>query len=115
MEPTSLFRALERTSIEKDISELNDMIQEYRLWGKLSDRNKAYQKILELRGKEPDLNTSAIVMQALSGAVPFEQATDETIVTEMQEQLIYLTDKLRKLSTDSDQSTSSQEAPHANP
>ena len=115
MEPASLFRELEKTSVEKDIKELNDMISDYYRRGSLSDREKAYRKILELRIKEPDLNAAAKVMQAVHGTVPFEQATDEAIVEEMRTQVLYLTKKLFSTQTEDNQTSTDQEAPHANP
>ena len=115
MEESSLYRGLEASAAAKDASELFHMISEYERLGYLPDREKAYRKILELRAKEPALNSATVVVHALVGMVPFEKATDEQIVQALKTQYIYMTNKLTNLLADGTQSAANQEVPHANP
>ena len=115
MEESSLYRGLKASAAAKDASELFHMISEYERLRFLPDREKAYRKILELRAKEPALNTATAAAHALFGKVPFEEATDEQIVLELKAQYIYMTNKLTNLLADGSQSAANQEALHANP
>ena len=82
----------DKASILKDISEREQIIRDYQLTGHL-DRNKAIEKIQELRLTDADVAMATTVRLAIS-ATPFEQITDQGIIAELQVQVGILVAKL---------------------
>ena len=82
-------------SITKDIHEREEVINKYRLTHHL-DRETAIDMILKLRVTDQDVaKRTAEVL--IAGAVPFKQASDECIISELQMQIGFLADKLRQI------------------
>ena len=82
----------DKTSIMKDINEREQIIMNYRFYGCL-DRNKAVEKIKELRSTDKDIAKATIAKLSVS-SIPFCQASDLGIVAELQMQVDILTAKL---------------------
>ena len=82
----------DKASILKDISEREQIIRDYQLTGHL-DRNKAIEKIQELRLTDADVAMATTVRLAIS-ATPFEQIPDQGIIAELQVQVGILAAKL---------------------
>lgn len=87
-------KAYDIASIRKDIQEREQMINEYQMTRRL-DRDKAISKIMELRGK--DAKVAAVTdIKLAQFSVPFSQAPDENIVSELKMQMDILSAELRK-------------------
>ena len=78
----------DRSSLLKDISERNQLLQDYQRTGWL-DRDKAIRKIRELRATDIKVATAAAMTPARN-QIPFDQASDQMIANELQGQLEYL-------------------------
>jgi hypothetical protein len=88
-------KAYDKSSALKEISEREQIIRNYRLTGFL-DRDNAVKKILELRQSDKKV---AVVTAAklVSGAVPFSEASNQVIISELQMQIdILLANLLEK-------------------
>ncbi|MGN0576088.1 MAG: hypothetical protein ACI4J2_08660 [Ruminococcus sp.] len=87
-------KAYDIDSIRKDINERQQMIKEY-INTRHLDRDKAIAKIMELRGK--DVKVAAVTdIKLAQFSVPFSQAPDENIVSELKMQMDILTAELAK-------------------
>ncbi len=84
----------DKDSLLNEISERRNIVQNYRHTG-LLDRNKAMKTILELRSKDVDVAEVTMAKLAVS-SVPFDHATDQEIISELQMQIDVLTSKLLK-------------------
>ncbi|MBP3857290.1 MAG: hypothetical protein IK990_16930 [Ruminiclostridium sp.] len=84
--------AYDISSIKKDISERQEMINDYLNTRRL-DRDKAISKIQELRLTDKKVATVTAVKQ-LQFSVPFDQAPDENIVAELKMQVDILSAEL---------------------
>ena len=84
----------DKTSLSKDISEINNTIEVFQETGYL-DRDNAIDKIKKLRTNDEDI---AIVTAAklLSYSIPFEQTSNTQIVSELIMQRDILLAKLAK-------------------
>ena len=85
---------IDKISLSKDISEINNIIQVFQETGFL-DRDNAIDKIKKLRNNDVDI---AIVTAAklLSYSIPFEQTSNTQIVSELIMQRDILLAKLAK-------------------
>lgn len=81
-------------SLIKDITERDNIIRNYRLYG-LLDRDYAIEKILELRRSDNDVATVTAVSLSVS-STPFSQSTNNQIVAELAMQRDILKAKLIK-------------------
>ena len=87
-------KAYDIASIRKDIQEREQMINDYQMTRRL-DRDKAISKIMELRGK--DAKVAAVTdIKLAQFSVPFSQAPDENIVSELKMQMDILSSELAK-------------------
>ena len=87
-------KAYDIDSIRKDIQERQQMINNYMDTRHL-DRDKAISKIMELRGK--DVKVAAVTdIKLAQFSVPFSQAPDENIVSELKMQMDILSAELAK-------------------
>ena len=88
----SIKTAYDISSIKKDISERQEMINDYLNTHRL-DRDKAISKIQELR--VTDKNVAAVTAVKLAQySVPFDQVPDENIVEELKMQVDILSAEL---------------------
>lgn len=81
----------DRASMLKDISNREQMINNFRRTGYL-DRDKAIQKIQELRLSDTDVAAATTARLAIS-SIPFSQVSDQGIIAELQMQLEILSAK----------------------
>lgn len=81
----SLNNAYDYSSLLKDIQERQDIINKYNTYGYL-DRNDAINKIKELRITDKKVMTATAAELAVR-SVPFNQASNETIIAELQMQI----------------------------
>lgn len=81
----------DRASMLKDISDREQMINNFRRTGYL-DRDKAIQKIQELRLSDTDVGAATTARLATS-STPFSQVSDQGIIAELQMQLEILSAK----------------------
>ena len=79
-------------SLARDIKEREDIIDTFNRYGYL-DRDNAIKKILELRGKDPEVLTITSAKLAVT-SIPFEQASNQDIVAELEMQMGLLSGKL---------------------
>ena len=84
----------DRGSILKNISEREQMIRIYKATGQL-DRNRAIEKIRELRLTDTEIAAETSARLAVS-ATPFDKASDQAIVAELQMQVDILSAKLTR-------------------
>lgn len=84
----------DRASMLKDISDREQMINNFRRTGYL-DRDKAIQKIHELRLSDTDVATATTARLAIS-STPFSQVSDQGIIAELQMQVEILAAKILK-------------------
>ena len=85
-------KAYDKASILKDINDREQMIRNYQISGHL-DRNKAIEKIQELRQTDEDIALATAARLAIS-STPFVQIPDQGIVAELQMQVSILAAKL---------------------
>lgn len=85
----------DRASMLKDISDREQMINIFRRTGYL-DRDKAIQKIQELRLSDTDVAAATTARLAIS-STPFSQVSDQGIIAELQMQLEILSAKTLKI------------------
>lgn len=85
----------DRASMLKDISDREQMINNFRRTGYL-DRDKAIQKIQELRLSDTDVAAATTARLAIS-STPFSQVSDQGIIAELQMQLEILSAKTLKI------------------
>lgn len=79
-------------SLIKDISDRQQIMQLYQKTGFI-DREKAVEKIVELRGKDKDVAEVTVVKLTMS-SVPFSQVSDQSIISELKMQCEILESKL---------------------
>lgn len=84
-----------KESLIKDISEIEKIISDYKKYGAL-DRDKAINKIQELRIKDKEVEEITIAKLA-TFSIPFSMSTDEQIVAELEMQKEILKAKLFRL------------------
>lgn len=84
----------DRASMLKDISDREQMINNFRRTGYL-DRDKAIQKIQELRLSDTDVAAATTARLSIS-STPFSQVSDQGIIAELQMQLEILSAKTLK-------------------
>lgn len=82
----------DRDSLIKDIAERGKIISDYKNYGNL-DRDKAINKILDLRTKDKDVRKITTANLAIS-SIPFCMSSDEQIVAELEWQKKILETKL---------------------
>lgn len=82
-------------SLIKDIKERDDIIRKYNLYG-LLDRNDAIRKIMELRSRDIDIYRITVAGLAIS-STPFNIATNEQIIRDLETQKNILEAKLIKI------------------
>ena len=87
-------KAYDKASILKDINDREQMIRNYQISGHL-DRNKAIEKIQELRLTDEDVAKETTARLAVS-STPFSQASDQGIAAELQMQVEILSAKILK-------------------
>ena len=87
-------KAYDKASILKDINDREQIIRTYQLTGHL-DRNKAIEKIQELRLTDEDIAMATTARLAVS-STPFAQVPDQGIIAELQMQINILAAKLTK-------------------
>lgn len=85
----------DRASMLKDISDREQMINNFRRTGYL-DRDKAIQKIQELRLSDTDIAAATTARLSIS-STPFSQVSDQGIIAELQMQLEILSAKTLKI------------------
>lgn len=85
----------DRASMLKDISDREQMINNFRRTGYL-DRDKAIQKIQELRLSDTDVAAATTARLAIS-STPFSQVSNQGIIAELQMQLEILSAKTLKI------------------
>ena len=85
----------DRASMLKDISDREQMINNFRRTGYL-DRDKAIQKIQELRLSDTDVAAATTARLSIS-STPFSQVSDQGIIAELQMQLEILSAKTLKV------------------
>ena len=85
----------DRASMLKDISDREQMINDFRRTGYL-DRDKAIQKIQELRLSDTDVAAATTARLSIS-STPFSQVSDQGIIAELQMQLEILSAKTLKI------------------
>jgi len=85
----------DRASMLKDISDREQMINNFRRTGYL-DRDKAIQKIQELRLSDTDVAAATTARLSIS-STPFSQVSDQGIIAELQMQLEILSAKTLKI------------------
>ena len=85
----------DRASMLKDISDREQMINNFRRTGYL-DRDKAIQKIQELRLSDTDVAAATTARLSIS-STPYSQVTDQGIKAEIQMQLEILSAKTLKI------------------
>ncbi len=85
----------DRDSLIKDIAERGKIISDYKNYGNL-DRDKAIDKILDLRTKDKDVREITTANLAIS-SIPFCMSSDEQIVAELDLQKKILETKLTLL------------------
>ncbi len=85
----------DRASMLKDISDREQMINNFRRTGYL-DRDKAIQKIQELRLSDTDVAAATTARLAIS-STPFSQVSDQGIIAELQMQVEILSAKTLKI------------------
>ena len=82
-------------SLIKDIKERDDIIQNYRITRSL-DRDNAIKKIMELRSRDIDIYRITVAGLAIS-STPFNIATNEQIIRDLETQKNILEAKLIKI------------------
>ena len=82
-------------SLIKDIKERDDIIQNYRITRSL-DRDNAIKKIMELRSRDIDIYRITMAGLAIS-STPFNIATNEQIIRDLETQKNILEAKLIKI------------------
>lgn len=82
-------------SLIKDIKERDDIIRKYNLYG-LLDRDDAIRKIMELRSRDIDIYRITVAGLAIS-STPFNIATNEQIIRDLETQKNILEAKLIKI------------------
>lgn len=82
-------------SLIKDIKERDDIIRKYNSFG-LLDRNDAIRKIMELRSRDIDIYRITVAGLAIS-STPFNIATNEQIIRDLETQKNILEAKLIKI------------------
>lgn len=85
----------DRASMLKDISDREQMINNFRRTGYL-DRDRAIQKIQELRLSDTDVAAATTARLSIS-STPFSQVSDQGIIAELQMQLEILSAKTLKI------------------
>lgn len=85
----------DRDSLIKDIAERGKIISDYKNYGNL-DRDKAIDKILDLRTKDKDVREITNANLAIS-SIPFCMSSDEQIIAELDLQKKILETKLSLL------------------
>lgn len=84
-----------KESLIKDIAEIEKIISDYKKYGVL-DRDKAINKIQELRIKDKEVEKITIAKLA-TFSIPFSMSSDEQIVAELDMQKEILKAKLFRL------------------
>ena len=82
----------DKASMMKDIKDREEIINDYRKTGYLN-RDKAILMIQSLRVNDKEVAQVTTVKLAI-GSIPFQQATNEDIIAELQMQIDILPDKL---------------------
>lgn len=88
-------KTYDRASMLKDITDREQMINNFRRTGYL-DRDKAIQKIQELRLSDTDVAAATTARLSIS-STPFSQVSDQGIIAELQMQLEILSAKTLKI------------------
>ena len=84
-----------KESIIKDIIDRKKIVFDYRMYGIL-DRDRAINKIKELRNKDKEVEKITTVSLAIS-SIPFSMSSDDQIVAELDMQKTILEAKLFRL------------------
>lgn len=84
-----------KESIIKDIIDRKKIVFDYRMYGIL-DRDRAINKIKELRNKDKEIEKITTVNLAIS-SIPFSMSSDDQIVAELDMQKTILEAKLFRL------------------
>lgn len=84
-----------KESIIKDIIDRKKIVFDYRMYGIL-DRDRAINKIKELRNKDKEVEKITTVNLAIS-SIPFSMSSDDQIVAELDMQKTILEAKLFRL------------------
>lgn len=82
-------------TIEHDIAERKDIVEKYYKF-RIFDRDNAIKKIMELRSTNINVATVTSI-ELLVNSIPFENATDEQIIGELQMQIGVLAGELATL------------------
>lgn len=88
-------KSFDNASLIKDITERDNIIRNYQLYG-LLDRDDAIKKIMELRRSDNDVATVPSINLSVS-SIPFNQSTNDQIVGELAMQKDILEAKLSAL------------------
>lgn len=81
---------VDKFSNAKDIAERQQIIYDYRTYGKI-DRANTINKIIELRATNEQIAVAKWIECASQPSIPFEQATDEQLINELEKQIAILT------------------------
>ena len=81
---------VDKVSNAKDIAERQQIIYDYRTYGKI-DRTNTINKIIELRTTNEQVAMAQWIACASQPSIPIEQATDEQLINELEKQIAILT------------------------
>lgn len=81
---------VDKFSNAKDIAERQQIIYDYRTYGKI-DRANTINKIIELRATNEQVAVAQWIECASQPSIPIEQATDEQLINELEKQIAILT------------------------
>lgn len=81
---------VDKFSNAKDIAERQQIIYDYRTYGKI-DRTNTINKIIELRTTNEQVAMAQWIACASQPSIPIEQATDEQLINELEKQIAILT------------------------
>ena len=81
---------VDKFSNAKDIAERQQIIYDYRTYGKI-DRTHTINKIIELRTTNEQVAMAQWIACASQPSIPIEQATDEQLINELEKQIAILT------------------------
>lgn len=81
---------VDKFSNAKDIAERQQIIYDYRTYGKI-DRTSTINKIIELRTTNEQVAMAQWIACASQPSIPIEQATDEQLINELEKQIAILT------------------------
>ena len=83
----------DKASALKEITERKQIVETYRQTG-LLNREDAINKIISLRMTDQDVAGATAAVQLSTGTIPFTQATDQQIISELQMQISVLAAEL---------------------